>query len=184
MNLNWNTYLILILNLISMHVNLIYVLSQAGFFFNLTLIFLAGFRAHINIIKEAKIPFIRTFVAYNTLLFYNLSSKHLFIVYLLFLNFCGSAIFEFKFQRLYLGSFSQNFLGNFNLHLIIFIGNAELIFRLLVFDLTLVVPIRWPGSSYEPFFVLLFHFQFDGWIFLKIIEILIDAFQWILLIPQ
>ena len=46
-----------------MHVNLIYVLSQAGFFIHLTLFLLAGFRAHINIIKETKVTIFGAIIA-------------------------------------------------------------------------------------------------------------------------
>ena len=125
-----------------MHINLINVLSQAGFFLNLTLNFLAGSKAHIIIIKEAKVAFFRAIFVYSSLLFFNLISTHLLFFYLLFLNFCGSAIFNFKIQRLQLGSFSQNFLGIIINLLNIFIIIADLIFRLVIFDLTLYVPFR------------------------------------------
>ena len=101
------------------------------------------------------------------------------IIIFLFLNFCGSAIFNFKIQRLYLSSFSQNFFWIIILLLNIFIRIADLIFRLLIYDLTFDLPFRWPGSPFDPFLGIGFHFQFDGWISPKIIEILIDTFKWL-----
>ena len=165
-----------------MLIYLIHVLSKGCFFLNLTLFILASFLAHINIISETKIAFFRAIIARSTLLFYNLISRHFLNYWLLFLNFCGSAIFNFKIQRLQLGSFSQNFLGIIINLLNIFIIIADLIFRLVIFDLTLYVPFRWTWSPYEPFFILSFHYQFDRWISLKIIEILIYALKWIFFI--
>ena len=162
-----------------MTINLIYVLSQVSLFIYLTLFFLASFGIHIDIIKEATIAFFRATFAYSTFLLYNLISTHLLIVDLLFLNFCGSAILNFKFQRLHLRSFSQNFLRISIFLFKTFISIADLIFRLLIFNLALIVPFRLPWSPYEPFFVICFHFQIDGWISPKIIEILIDAFKWL-----
>ena len=164
-----------------MTINLIYVLSQVSLFIYLTLFFLASYRIHIDIIKEAKVAFFRATFAYSTFLLYNLISRHILIVDLLFLNFCGSAIFNFKIQRLQLGSFSQNFHWILILLFWTFISIADDSFMLLFFDLALIVPFRLPWAPYEPFFVICFHFQIDGWISPKIIEILINAFKWILI---
>ena len=52
-----------------MTINLINVLSQAVFFIHLTLFLLAGLRAHLFIIKEAKDTFLRVIIAYTTFTF-------------------------------------------------------------------------------------------------------------------
>ena len=77
---------------------------------------------------------------------------------LLFLNFCGSDIFDFKFHRLYLGSFRQHILGPLYWLREASFGRLKGRNGLPILVLAWVVRLSLAGPPFEPFFGIHFHF--------------------------
>ena len=100
---------------------------------------------------------------------------------LLFLNFCGSDIFDFKFHRLYLGSFRKHILGALDCLLGALFRRAGPGYGLPIFVLAWIVRLSLAGPPLEPLRGLRCHLQIDGRISQKLFEILIYTLRWLLI---
>jgi hypothetical protein len=147
----------------------------------LTFFLLAGFGARGNVLHEAHVPIVAaSLFDVAGLLLYS-TDGHLLMYDLLFLNFCGSDIIDFKFHRLYLGSFRQHILGALDLLRGASFRDAGPSFGLPVLVLAWIVRLSFAGPPLEPLRGLRCHLQFDGRISQKLFEILIDALRWLLI---